>query len=433
MRGLICLLGLSFGLSLPTAGVAQEAKPFGYPAGKHGKGELKYVGNVPVLLLEGTAAEMGEQIGKLAAGPAAQHPKPALYDFPRDYFRHELTSEVRRQFPKMPAAGVKFAVAVMEPGMWANFQKIAGDLKPNFPKDQLAELEALIEAGGLDPKHLIASNGMFDLGHLSPKQLGFGCSSVIIPPQHSAKGGLLFGRNLDYFHFGYLHQYSLLMVYRPSDKTPSGKAKHRFVSAGFPGLVGSFTGMNDAGLTIASHDVLEPNTTTLFNPKGVPFAMAYRRVLEECETVGDALKLLDSMERASVTSLVIADPTGGAVIEVTPDTLSVRRFKDKPGVCTNHFCTVVNPKQQDLFATTTRFKNLEKLVAVKKDEKFGIDEVKSQLGVADLRDDDKTELTIQTFVFEPATRTVHLNFGDGKVPATKGKLTKIELKGIWGK
>ena len=313
MRSLLCL---TVGLLIPSAGDAQQAKPFGYPAGKAGKGELKYIGDkVPVLILEVTPEEMGEQIGKLAAKPAAQHPKPMLYDFPRDYFRHELTAEIRRQFPKMPAWMVKPAVAAKEPGMWANFQKIAGDLKPNFPKDQLAELEALIKAGGFkDRTHLIASNGMFDLGHISPERLEAGCSSVIVPPNHSATNGLLFGRNLDYFHFGYLHQYSLLMVYRPSGKTPDGRPKRRFMSAGFPGLVGSFTGMNDAGLTIASHDVLEPNTTTKFNPKGVPFAMAYRRILEECETVGDALKLLDDIERASITSLVIADPKGGGAV-----------------------------------------------------------------------------------------------------------------------
>lgn len=425
MRSLLCLF---LGLLLTTAAVAQGVKPFTYTAGKDGKGELKFVGNIPVLVVEGTPAEMGKQIGKLAAGPAAKHPKPNLFDFPRDYFRHEAAAYLRQKNKEATDEEVKGGVVLAELFEWPKFQALAAKLEPNFPKDQLAELKALIEAGGLDRKQITAANGMFDLGHAAD-QLNAGCSSVVIPAKHGGTGHLLFGRNLDFFHFGYLHQYSLLTVYRPGDKT-----KRRFVSAGFPGLVGSFTGMNDAGLTIASHDVLEPNTTTKFNPKGVPFAMAYRRVLEECATVDDAVKLLKGIERASITSLVIADPKGGAVIEVTPNKLAVRYFKDAPGVCTNHFCEMANPDQQNLFATKTRFDNLNKAVAVTKDKKFGIDDVKAQMGFVDLQDEDKkTELTIQTFVFEPATRTVHVGFGDGKTPATKGKLTKVELKELWGK
>jgi isopenicillin-N N-acyltransferase like protein len=201
----------------------------------------------------------------------------------------------------------------------------------------------------------------------------------------------------------------------------------------FPGFVGCFTGMNDAGLTIASHEVFDPNTTALFNPKGVPFAMAYRRVLEECETVGAALKLLDGMERASVTSLVIADREGGAVIEVTPDTLAIRRFKDKPGVCTNHFCAQKNPNQPEKFATLDRFKKLTESVALKEGEVLSVEDVKKRLHEVRLVDSSKADLTIQTFVFEPAERKVHLRFKDGKGPATEGTLTTLDLNKLWGK
>ncbi len=213
----------------------------------------------------------------------------------------------------------------------------------------------------------------------------------------------------------------------------SDPKKHSFASAGFPGFVGSFTGVNDAGLAIASHEVCAPDTATPFNPKGVPFGMAYRRVLEECATVGDAVKLLDGSERASATSLVVADTTGGAVIEVTPDALAVRRLKDKPGVCTNHLCTHKNPKQTDKFETLTRFDTLSKAVALKKDEVFGVGDVQKHLHAVRLVDARKADLTIQAFVFEPAGRKVHLRFADGNGPATAGALTAIDLNALWGK
>ena len=422
MRSLLCL---SFGLLIVTTCKAQGAEPFRYQAGKHGNGELMYVNGIPVLILQGSPEEMGEQTGVLAVRQA----KP-LFNFPRDYFLGECTNEILRTNPKWTKQGTLFkvALATAERTFWPPLQKKAASLEPNFPKSQLAELDALIKAGQMDRQHLISANGMFDLGHVPQSELLRGCSSVIIPPKHSRTKGLLFGRNLDFYHFGYLHQYSLLMVYRSNDPK-----KHSFASAGFPGFVGSFTGMNDAGLTIASHEVDDPVTTTLFNPKGVPFAMAYRRILEECATVGEALKLLDGMERASVTSLVIADKEGGAVIEVTPDTLAVRRFKDKPGVCTNHFCVMKNPNQQERFDTFKRFNELTQSVVVKKDEEFGIDDIKERLHGARLLDGNKADMTIQTFVFEPAERKVHLRFSDGNGPATAGKLTTLDLNKLWGK
>lgn len=48
---------------------ARAEKPFRYPEGKHGKGELKYVNGVPVLTVEGTPEEIGAQVGVLAIKP----------------------------------------------------------------------------------------------------------------------------------------------------------------------------------------------------------------------------------------------------------------------------------------------------------------------------------------------------------------------------
>src|SRR4051794_4972732 len=41
-----------------------------YTEAKHGKGELRYVNGVPVLVVEGTPDEIGEQFGELAMKPA---------------------------------------------------------------------------------------------------------------------------------------------------------------------------------------------------------------------------------------------------------------------------------------------------------------------------------------------------------------------------
>jgi hypothetical protein len=53
------------------AGLARAAGPFRFPEGKHGKGELKYISGVPVLVHAGTPEEMGEQMAVLGLKPAA--------------------------------------------------------------------------------------------------------------------------------------------------------------------------------------------------------------------------------------------------------------------------------------------------------------------------------------------------------------------------
>src|SRR5207245_4503114 len=55
-------------LLVPITG--RSAEPFRYPEAKHGKGELKYINGLPVLILQGTPEEMGEQMGALALKPA---------------------------------------------------------------------------------------------------------------------------------------------------------------------------------------------------------------------------------------------------------------------------------------------------------------------------------------------------------------------------
>src|SRR3712207_6948997 len=47
-------------------------RSFRFPEARHGKGQLKYVNELPVLSLEGTPEELGEQAGVLAVRPGAQ-------------------------------------------------------------------------------------------------------------------------------------------------------------------------------------------------------------------------------------------------------------------------------------------------------------------------------------------------------------------------
>ena len=187
------------------------AQPFRYPEAKHGKGELRYIEGMPVLMVSGTPEEIGEATAVLALKPAAR-----FSTYPEELLRHY---HVGFLIKPLIAAGEKMV--------------------QHFPPDYRRELEAMANAGGADRDRLVLGNTLFDL------KKSVACSALLVDGERSATGKPLLGRNLDYPSLGYAHEYSLVPVFRPN------AAKHSFASVGFPGLVGCLSGMNDAGLAVA--------------------------------------------------------------------------------------------------------------------------------------------------------------------------------------
>src|SRR5690348_7428718 len=103
---------------LSTGSVRAQA-PFRFPEGKHGKGELKYEHGIPILRVEGSPEEMGEQIAVLAVKPAKR-----VLDYPQNLLE------------RLNIEGVLPILA------WAGQSML-----PQFPADHRKELDAIIQAG----------------------------------------------------------------------------------------------------------------------------------------------------------------------------------------------------------------------------------------------------------------------------------------------
>jgi hypothetical protein len=364
-------------LSLAPAFV--RAEPFHYPAGKYGQGELRYVNGLPVLTVEGSPEEIGEQVATLAAKPADR-----LLAYPKDV---------------MKAFGAGLG--------WRAMVAVGRSMLPQFPDDHRRELEALVKSG-LDRDLVVAGNTMFDIKKL------FGCSTFIIEADHSATKGPLFGRNLDFPTLGYLQDYSLVTVYKPT-------GKHAFVSVGFPGLVGCLSGMNDSGLALAVLEVYHTSEKSpAFDRSGVPYALSFRRVLEECTTVEEAEKLLRSVRRTTRLNLAICDKEHGAVFEITPQTIVVRKPESGFCACTNHFCSPeLRPKGRvNRFDTSGRYQELE--VRGKSKEVFDLGDLADALNAVN-----QGEHTLQTMVFEPARLKLHLAIG--ATPSSTLQMKELDL------
>jgi predicted choloylglycine hydrolase len=374
-----------------TAPAVRGDEPFRFPEARFGKGQLKYHEGVPVLVLEGTPAEIGAQAGVLTGKACAE-----VANYPADIVERLAGS-----------AGSRW--------LWPVVLNRGERLFKNFPADYRQEFEAGVKAGHVDRARALVGNTMFDLK--ADLTALFGCSALLVDSSRSRDGKPIFGRNMDYPSLGYLHRYSLVTVCRP-------EGKHAFAAIGFPGMLGCVSGMNDAGLALA---VLEttgaPREEGLaFDPDGVPFMLCYRRLLEECATVPEAEHLLRGMKRTTSTNLAICDRHEGAVFEVTPSRVIVRRPERGIAVCTNHFCSpqlrLGTPDNR--FHTQDRYARLERMSA--RQEKMSPRDVEKYMhGVSQSRQ------TLQTMVFRPATLELDLAVSSGNGPAADEEFHWLEL------
>jgi predicted choloylglycine hydrolase len=375
-------------LMLPCVALAQVASPF--KPGTHGPAELKFVDSVPVLTLAGTPEQIGEQMGVLV-GKNSPDPTPHLMEFLKEAMaRGTFPAYLKGLTPE----------AVLPP-----LKLLARDLKPGFPKDHLAEMEAMAKTSGYDLDLFLFVNAVYDL------HTGMGCSTFVVEKGRSANGQPLFGRNFDWLASKGLPQQAMVMVVKPV-------GKRAFATVTIAPITGAISGMNDAGLAVSINAIglKSVGDKSAFDKKGTPMLLLFRQVLEECATVEDVEKFLKNARRTTSACLTACDVHGGAVFEITPKNVELRNADKDITLCTNHFCTSLKAKDKACW-------RMDKLVAAR--DSTGSLSVESVFST--LQSVHQKASTIQTMVFEPAARTLHVKLGDGVKPATDFKAVKLEL------
>lgn len=361
-------------------------KKFRFPERKLGdKAELRYVNGLPVLIVEGCPEEIGTAIGKLALKPASR-----ILDYPKDVMKEMSVS-----------------------WLWSTVLRTGKSMYDRFPERFQTELEAVMKSADAPREQVIAGNTLFDI-----KKIVL-CSALLVDGERSSTGGPLFGRNLDYPSLGYVQNYSLVTIYRQ-------KGKHTFASIGFPGLAGCLSGMNDAGLCVAVHETFSPRKGEgRFNPKGLPYALCYRILLEECSTIEEAKKKLESLPRTTLNALSIADRNGVAVLEITPKSVMIRRGREGVCACTNHYCTDIKADVQvNMGASFRRFDFLEETRKLKR--KVEVNDIFKRLAAIA-----SENYTLHTMVFEPKTLKLHLTMGS--LPSTREPLKTLDMAKLFQK
>lgn len=373
-------VGLAVGLAVtvgPQLRAEPNIPPSPYQAGEAAGGELRFVNHVPLLILRGGPEDIARQEVRLcrSAGP-----------------------EVLRDYPKelIEKLGVE--------GGWDAVVASARKLLPQIPQAYRTELQTLAEEGDASFDNLLAVNTFMD----SYRGM-LGCSSLMVEPTASATGGALFGRNLDFFAHREMSRYTIVKVYRANDN------RLAFASVGFPGIIGVLTGINEAGLTLAIHEVrMSADGSPAFNPEGMPYAMAFRRVLETCRTCDEAIQLLRKTPHTSQVNLALSDRGRACVVEITPKTVAVRNSEQGLCACTNHFRT----PSLSLIIIPWRYAILS---SAREDVPIDVAELCSRLDRVNQR-----FLTVQSMVFEQEPLVLHLAYG--KTPATELPYRRVDLR-----
>lgn len=179
-----------------------------------------------------------------------------------------------------------------------------------------------------------------------------GCSVLALGPERTAMKRLLCGRNLDYFVAGsvaddawaatnYMKEHLVATEYAPRDR-------FSFIGVGWPGLVGSFTGLSESSVAVASLSV----RTIVNRPLATPAPFLYRQILEEATSLNQAVAFLRRAPRTQANNVLVASGREGsaAVVEYTPWRIAVRGLQDGWLVATNHFSHPAmlgrNPRQR---------------------------------------------------------------------------------------
>lgn len=198
---------------------------------------------------------------------------------------------------------------------------------------------------------LLRSGGAAEDFELTP-----GCSQVVARGSATATGELVHGRNLDWMDVPFIIDNPALIVRHPEGGVP-------WVAYGFPGNVSPYSGMNAAGLALASN---EAYGATAPDGEGRAHTQMQHELLGSVSTVAEVRAYLAEQDHCSAETVVASDATGDmGAFEMAVEGLVERGPVDDVVLATNHFVDpqavewheVMDPSS----SSVTRMQRLEEL------------------------------------------------------------------------
>ncbi|MBI2605491.1 MAG: hypothetical protein HYW49_05355 [Deltaproteobacteria bacterium] len=288
---------------------------------------------VPVLHVEGSIEDVARDHGKLVKLYEKQDGRATL-----DYFSSILERHLRA-YPlaiRFPWLGDLF--------LWLERRFVSEPMVDHLPDDYEAAFKAMAAEVGFSEQQMwdaltVPDAALWLLSLSSSPEKGpdlptsFGCTSVI---WNTGTDSVLHGRNLDYDGVGYWDRKPLILHVVPKE----GLAHVAVTSLGVHAT--GITAFNEAGLTLAVHQLTTEDTQTA----GTPVTVISAEVIRGARGINEAVSIISHFPRTAGWAYVLSQGRDRAVVETTASELAVRRSSDPFFFQTNHVGTPPLAKKQ---------------------------------------------------------------------------------------
>jgi len=254
------------------------------------KGFLTHIGpdNVPLVIVQGSAYEMGHSIGTLVAKDIAQL--------------------VNTTLP---------LVKQNENGRYCeeNLDSAWKAVSPHLSKQWTDQLLGLAAGSGLSYRDIIRF-------HMIPVLGNYSCSGAVLWGEATKDNKMYVFRNLDYSLDMRMQDFPLIVVYLPDDGLPH-------VNPTFAGFIGVQTGINASGVALTEMGD-SPGRDYLFDLNGIPFIALFSDLLYRSSNMDMALKMIEQAKRIKKYHYVIgsASDNRGAKIKAHATKLEIWQDND---------------------------------------------------------------------------------------------------------
>jgi hypothetical protein len=167
-----------------------------------------------------------------------------------------------------------------------------------------------------------------DIGHAMQEYMLVGCSSFAVWDEQSENGELVVGRNFDFYVGDDFAKNKILLFVEPTEG-------YKFASIAWSGMMGVLSGMNERGLTVT----INAAKGAMPLSSAMPISLLTRQILQYASNIDEAYRIAQGYETFVSESLLIGSAEDGfaAIIEKSPDNISIYRAESSRLICTNHY------------------------------------------------------------------------------------------------
>jgi len=334
---------------------------------RKGVPRLEYYESMPILHLYGSYAEMGEQYGTI--------------------LKEQLQSLLvigERLFPKKKLE---------------HYYTMADEIDPMVPNDIRLFIKGMARVSGVPYRNLLALN-------IVPRTT---CSVLAVWGEATADGELLMGRNADY-NFQRVNKALGIIVVKHPDK---GLAT---ISSTFLGLAGSFTGMNEKGVSYGNMLVYNGKDNGV-DTNGLSIQLLMHMGGEQSSSAKSMVEFLRDKRHMIPINVMCADRNKAFVAELSPLATAVREGDKGVLAATNYFYA---SGMFENHVNERRFANLM-MLSKKYHGELNLEHLQEAMHSARQLNEN-----LQCVLFEPAKMKMHVSMN--RVPASAGPFTEFDVK-----